>query len=498
MRVNENSFKKFLYDNWLMMLIIFQPLLDILAFWAQNESGTIAGRIRLVILVALPMALLIKLRGERRKKLFISLCVVGAFCLLHILNGMRVGYYILVADVSYMARVVQMPVLALCFMAYIDNEQRAAQVERGLHAAAAILLASLVISALTNTATPTYVNDGIGISGWVIVGNGNSASIILTVLAVFSVLSTLKDKPLYLTLIFLAGAAVFLVANGTKACYLSLLLMCICGAAMLAMTWLNGDRAKLGRDIAVASALIIIAVLAVVLYRFTPTAAENSNLAYSKATKESYYQVKYPDIHENEPEKVTDPEPDREEEWDEYMSDLYTHSIPDDMLQRFGLARVMQKYDYTNDVGTLMDVRKMKRVFAKLAWDETDTATKLVGFQFYTMNTSPDNTYDLENDWAALRYYYGYLGFALYIGFLAYVLFVFLRRLLRDFRGAINMRNMTYMMLFALELGLAQFSGAILRRPNASFYLALTAAMLYYENMSALNALTKKCEDVEK
>ena len=51
MRVNEKSFKKFLYDNWLTMLIVLQPLLDILAFWTKNERGTAAGAIRLIIML---------------------------------------------------------------------------------------------------------------------------------------------------------------------------------------------------------------------------------------------------------------------------------------------------------------------------------------------------------------------------------------------------------------------------------------------------------------
>lgn len=495
MQTNVSSAKKFFYDNWLMLLIALQPLLDTLAFWTQNERGTVAGVIRLIIMLVLPIVLLISLRGERRKKLFIALCIVGGYCLLHVLNGLRVGNYMLdmlVLDTKYMARVVQMPVLALCFMAYLDGEERALQVERGLHIAAAVLIASLVISALTHTANSTYPN-GIGISGWVIVTNGNSASIILTILALSSVLSTLKDKPIYLTLIFIVGSSVFLIANGTKACYFSLLLMCFCGVIMLALTWICGDRARLGRDITVASALVLVAVLSLVLYPYTPAAAEESNIEYSKATKESYYQVKYPDIRDGDCENDNTPaEEDKPADWDEYMNELYTYFIPEDMQQRFGIERIMEKYDYTDDVGTLMDVRRLKRTFARLAWDETDLATRLVGFQFYAMNTSPEDTYDLENDWAALKYYYGYLGAGLYIGFLLYVFFVFLRRLLRDFKGAVNMRNMTYSMLFVLELGLAQYSGAILRRPNASFYLAITAAMLYYENMTAQRIIKKE------
>lgn len=524
MRVNEKSFKKFLYDNWLTMLIALQPLLDALAFWTQNERGTAAGVIRLIIMIVVPIVMLIKLKGKRRLKLFIAFVVIGVFCLLHILNGIRVGNYVLVADLASMARVAQMPVLALCFMAYIVDESRAAQVERGLYIAAGILLLSLVLSYVTHTAVPTYSLSGIGISGWTIALNGNNASIIITVLVLFSVLSTLKEKPLYLTIILIIGGAIFLIANGTKACYLSLLLMCVCGTAMLILTWICGSRGQLKRDIIVAATLIIVAVLSVALYRYTPMAAERSNIYYSKVVHESYYETKYPTVYEeknreaesdksaeekqNQQSKHPTVDEDKDPEvkpgngksadWNEYMNELYADYIPEDMRQHFGLERIMQAYEYTDDISILMDYRQLKRTFAKIVWDETDTITKIVGFQFYAMNTSPGNTYDLENDWTALWYYYGYLGFALYAGFLAYVLFAALRRLVLDFRGAVNMRNMIFAMLFVLQLGLAQFSGAVLRRPNVSIYLSLTAAMLYYINVTDFREKRKAMLDEEK
>lgn len=40
-------------------------------------------------------------------------------------------------------------------------------------------------------------------------------------------------------------------------------------------------------------------------------------------------------------------------------------------------------------------------------------------------------------------------------------------------------------MVYVLQLGLAQFSGAILRRPNASIYLALVVALIFYQCQKA-------------
>ena len=81
-------------------------------------------------------------------------------------------------------------------------------------------------------------------------------------------------------------------------------------------------------------------------------------------------------------------------------------------------------------------------------------------------------------------YYYGYVGFAAYVGFLLFILIMILRHAMLDLRGTVSVRNMGLTVMLAVELGLAQFSGAVLRRPNVSIYLALTEAMLYYINVT--------------
>lgn len=45
---------------------------------------------------------------------------------------------------------------------------------------------------------------------------------------------------------------------------------------------------------------------------------------------------------------------------------------------------------------------------------------------------------DLENDWPAIRYYYGYVGFAAYAAFILYFVYLIIRRLCRDFQGLIH------------------------------------------------------------
>ena len=43
----------FLRNHWLMLLIVLQPVLDIIAFWTRSPEGTFAGVVRLLIMMAL-------------------------------------------------------------------------------------------------------------------------------------------------------------------------------------------------------------------------------------------------------------------------------------------------------------------------------------------------------------------------------------------------------------------------------------------------------------
>ena len=102
-----------------------------------------------------------------------------------------------------------------------------------------------------------------------------------------------------------------------------------------------------------------------------------------------------------------------------------------------------------------------------------------MGYETSRQDTEGD--YDMENDWPAVFYYYGYLGFALYVGFILYFVLQILRTLRRDFSGSFTVLNFTLALTLGLQLGLAQFSGALVRRPNVSIYLALILALIWYQ-----------------
>ena len=264
--INNNARTAFVRNHWLMALIVMQPLLDIIAFWTKSPDGTLAGYVRLIIMVCLPLYLLFTLRGSERKSFIFWMLGIGLVCALHIANTIRTGPVSLGFDISYTAKVAQMPILAVCFMYSIKNDQTRNQAYWGLFFAAGITAAALGLSVLTGTANCTY-GEGLGVSGWVIDDNRCANSIILVTLAAFSIFCAVKsDKP-FVNIAVPVIAAVVLIANGTMTCYMSIFVIFI-GFAVFLLLEKKIRNCNLNRLAVIV--LVAVAVVSAAAYPLTP------------------------------------------------------------------------------------------------------------------------------------------------------------------------------------------------------------------------------------
>ena len=471
---NSNRENNFWASNWLVILIAAQPVLDVLAYLNQNSAATISGYIRLIIMIALPVYLLFTLK--RKKGLLISMGLICLFGLAHMLNCFRTGYIDPIYDAAYYARVMQMPVLTVCFIFLIRDEKTKKQAYRGIIIAALIMLSTVIISAATGTFTYTYP-EGIGISGWVIDDNRCANSILLVSLSVFAVgMTALSDNKAAHILVPCTVTAV-LILNGTKACYAGLFAILLGYACFMVFARIvRKDRIKK----VLLAALIISSAAAVIVYPVSPRAriddeqgrgASEIQLKFEAELREKGYDIYSMSLEE----KLAD------EELKDMFHDYYVKmlGVLPDLYERFGMDRVYEKYKMTTDAATLIDVRIMKTTYASLIWDECDALTKFFGFE--TSETVRNGMYDMENDYPAVFYYYGYAGFGLCCLFLLYFVYLIIKRLAADFRGNLTTENFMLLLCLLLQLGLAQFSGAVFRRPNVSVYLSLVLALIYYQ-----------------
>ena len=344
---------------------------------------------------------------------------------------------------------------------------------RGVKAAALLTILFFVLARITNTGNVTY-GEGLGYSGWVIDENRNANSTIFVILGCFSIYFALNSsKNTNLFLIPLTVDIVYLV-TGTKGCYFSIFAVFISyGVYLLYQKYVLRKELK-------RTALIILTVLAVfsaVIYPWTPrykvTEAQRKTARGTQGEIEATLLEKGIDITDMSPQERFD-NPVVKEVFEFYYWKYL--GVKPDLIDRFTMDRVLMQYKMSTNVAKLIDARVMERNYADMVFQDSDLPTKIVGFEASEMGF--DGVYDLENDWHAVFYYYGYLGFFLYVGFVLTILYRCLLVLWRDSFKTITLEQFCCFLVFILVIGLAHFSGATLRRPNVSIWLSLILALM--------------------
>lgn len=464
--------------NIFLILIVLQPLLDILAFWTADTRGTLAGIIRLGILLVILIYLIIK---QYKHKLF---WIVGIICFVvfggHIINSYRCGYLSFIRDINYVVRVAFMPVMALFFCLELDDEIISKQIIKGLIINAVVVSLVVFVSYITNTFTFTY-GEGLGISGWVTIDNRCAHSDILSTLCIFITYISYKTKRSFLNLLLPFIVFVLLYTNGTRACYFTLTAVSICFSIFLIIRSFILKQKLFKNYIIFICSMTIVLGASYFLYPYSPRAAEEEYKRSHFSTVEKEFVEKMNsmgyDIYNMSLEKKMS-DPVVHEELRTYYNAFCWGGIPQ-IVQNFDLDTIIYKYGGIIESGTLGDTRLMKQKYASLIMDTKDFSTHLFGFEIACLGD--DMIVDMENDWYAILYYYGYVGLFSYVLLALYVFYRIIRKLFSDFKTSITDINFTLMFAFAILLGLAYFSGAVLRRPNVSFYYALIIGMLYHE-----------------
>lgn len=476
--------KKNFAEYWLLYLIVAQPLLDILAYWQQNSVGTAAGLIRMLVLIILPIYILCT--TKKRRSFLVAMGIVLLFCALHILNGFRVGYISIYQDVAYLLRIIQMPILAMCFIHYIGDEKKKELVLKGFLINGLIIAVSMVLAYVTNTGKSTYAGYGVGLNGWF--SNTNSQSIILVSLAPLVLYVAVKHMNQICQVIISFIILGALILNGTKACYYTVYLLFAGFMFFLFIDYFMRRKNGAKLNIPLICFFGVLLVFAKVVYPYSPRAKMDASYSTSVATDQKKIDKEFKNNGPSMPSTVSQPGQSLETKYENLSAQLknyYRKNLDKKMVERFGLKQVLIKYGVTPSAKTISDNRFKKVVYAQCVWDNSDTITKIVGFEYTNMNIGGD-CYDLENDWPAIFYYCGYLGLTLYALFVLYFVILILRGLLIDFHHAFTLYNFCISFTFVLQIFLAQYSGWMLRIPGASIYMALFMALIYYFSTSQL------------
>ena len=175
------------------------------------------------------------------------------------------------------------------------------------------------------------------------------------------------------------------------------------------------------------------------------------------------------------------PPPPEEYDWlpdaEESIDMLYRQYQPL-MVNRFGLERVKEAFDYTDDVQKLGDLRRCKILYCRLAMEELPMTSRLFGFELST-TVHEGGIFDVENDFHGIYFLYGIVGLALIIGYLCVFVVRALLRIIREKQAYLTLPVCAFGASALISVINAYFSASVLRRPNASVFLSVALAALW-------------------
>ncbi len=478
-------------------LLVIQPLLDIISYWANEWEWTaLTTAFRMLMFVAVMLYAFIV--SDKKWVYFAAAGVLGVYWVLHAVGCFKAagGYLSPVSDLANFLRLVHLPLFTIAFITFMKQSDKVpGYVSKAFLVNFLLIVHSAVLSYVTGTQVYTYVVMGRGVLGWAAVHNSQSAIIAFLIPLVLYYAYRNFSKWLFYFTAFLAFALLFFV--GTKVDYYSISLIFVATAALMVLT---GERRAVYCVI-----LVGLSVLSLLCYKSTVAYAVKDNhtelMDYKQEDVEKILQMADADQ-----QTIDEMELDSSRiSWEIYdsMDPLARRNIRGlyskymyNMVDRFGFERVFEKYNFSIDVSNLLDMRQQKRFFAEMAWEDADFFTKCFGYEYTTLvwtvekldpvTLEPEEVtfiYDLENDFPAVFYYSGYVGFAVYIAFLLYFVLLVAVAVITRFKKMFTVENGALLMIFVMSMGIAQFSGNVLRRPNVSIYIAAVLAYIYYNTV---------------
>lgn len=468
--------------GFLFAVLVLQPPLDVLSYFMNEYGSTLITTALRALLLCVVFAYGFIAEKDNRRVYYVFLGVVAGFWLLHAMNCYRIGYLDPLGDLAEYLKLVQFPLWTLSFSTLLKN---CPEPGRGMSAAMAVnfctVLLVIALSYLTNTPVYTYFSPSrgvkMGLLGWFSNHNGQSA--IVCILVIGLLLWAYHTGRVWV--FTLSGALGFglLYFTGTRLAYYSALISAL-GFGFFIL--LSGGRMRL--------CCIPLAAAVVLLVLFKGVSIMETRQAL---TAESFRICQEPtdEIMGEDKDYVYDGgdiPPKIEEKITRVYEDVYGGlsfaggTLLGELLDRFGTQRVMEAYNYTTKATVLYNSRVKKLKAMALLWDEQDAPTRLLGFERENVSIG-QGLYGPENDLSALPYYYGYLGFGLFLCFLLYIFLPIAVSCLRNIRhlpGLLTVDFGAWLMILVLGIGGGQLSGNVLQNPSASVYLSLAAAQLYY------------------
>lgn len=462
------------------ILIVCQPAMDVLSFWMDKAGLSNLPTLALRCLV-LALTVLLGFVMSRKKWVY---GVTAAVCALlfagHLFAIWQFGIQNLFTDLTNWVRVLQMPLTAISLISFLKrNAESYTALRRGAVVSLLVILAVEALSVITGTDPHTYQLEQMGTIGWF--SNTNSQSCILTMLVPVAAVWAYEKKGfrgVWFWVILCGGmAAMFFLA--TRLGYLGIAATGVgIGLSMLIINVKQWKKAA----VFVAAALVFALLIPV-----SPM-TRHQRIYFSLSNTKQGYVAKTLEEFEGELEPLDEPGADhelteeeleeRKRQWVIALTPVYELYIPD-FVEIFGLEETMEMYDFTYQVTDLTQIRPKKLQYARLLQNRAPASAKAFGLELSRF-TVKDQIYDVENDFHGIYFLFGFVGLAVLLCFLGYFLFLIVRALIRDPKRTFTLEAASWGIALVMCLIHAYCTAGVLRRPNASVYLSVTLAAVYY------------------
>ena len=445
----KQKISNYISSYWLFFIIVTQPILDIIAYFSFDEYLTpISFAARSLYLVFLVLYTFIKVKNKT-KYILMELPFI-LFSLLHLTNSIRTSGLNIFDDLRYLVLVMQMPIATIALCLYIaENKHHNKKIEKGMVISLAIICLSVILALITKNYNYTY--EGYGITGWFT--SANTQSMILVSIFPYC-LYTFSKRNKYIYLFGLMMAFFLLFFNGTRACYYTLIL------SLLVMLYVLCTHFQARKNLTKSLLTFMILLLTLLTFTYSSTSERQTNIDNINKANQAQLDLFEGGILTKE----------------DAIKVLKTIYLYEDIMNILGEDAVYEEMKDKITASNLSDNRLVKRIFAKITFDNSDTLTKLVGF-----NQGEIEKYemDIENDITAIFYYYGYIGFALYILFFVVFIVLAIKLLLKNPLMIFSGKFVVLSFSIALALFGAEYSGALLRKPNANIYMSLLLVLYF-------------------
>ena len=504
------------------LLCVLQPFLDVAGYWQTTWgiSNTVTMMLRMLLLGG---SVLLGFLLSDRKRVYL----LAAFVLLALTAGHAYacakspnGYRDMVTDLINLVRIYFLPMMTLCFITFLRRNEKVLPAIISAVTVNILLIAAVqLISTITGTDPHTYSVDHTGVRGWFMWTNSQSAILAMGCPVVICWALTRRKGRLLFAVLLTAVSEATLYFLAPRLAYASL----IASGLGMAVCLLLIDRRRWLASLTVA----LVTVAFVLAYPVSPThkrLADNS-VRVAQVSEE----IKSMDIHietvvqtesqietnpmqselmtgsedetaganptestdNNDPSQTKPPKTviKLDSENADKLEKLYrSHDILWSLVDRFGRDRVFEAYGYSLDPTVISSARTMKVVYCTLLMDESGTWSRLFGLNLRELlyqrcdkngNWVYDN-FDVENDLHGVYFLTGMVGLGLMILFLLTFGLRALLAVLRRPKKYFTLPMVAFSLSYGLGLIHAYFTASVLRRNNASIYLALVLACMWY------------------